>query len=102
MSMIIANDIPYADSTLDPLQSLEDSLAFASNDWAGSRAGAWIYGIVLGWENPDEPDDDDPPWTELHERFGWDGDTIDRLKALHAAFTDLRNFTPGADAPGGD
>ena len=61
-----------------PLESIDCTLAFASKDWAVDKNDAWIYGIVVGW--------DDEALLELKEKFGWTNSTVDRLKALHSKF----------------
>lgn len=71
-------------ATRNPFQSLSDAIAFSSADWGQARDMAWIYGIVLGWD--DEDDEDDGAMGELAIRFGWDASTVERLRALHAEF----------------
>lgn len=86
--VIVANDLPYTLPTTDPKQALEDTLAFAANDWAASRAEAWVYGIILGWEF-DNPEDGPQLREEFRQKFGWTGEQIARLEALHEAFEAL-------------
>lgn len=93
--VVIANDLPYSDRRTNPLRALQDTLAFASNDWSTSRATAWIYGIVLGWgcdENHEHDDDvcgGDGALEELTNRYGWTPEQIDHLRGLHARFAEL-------------
>lgn len=91
--MVLANDLPFTfGSTEDPLRALADTLATASNDWADSRAGAWIYGIVLGWDpDPEDLDDEDESsaMDQLALRFRWSDEQVARLRRLHAAFQQL-------------
>lgn len=87
MGMIFANDLPFRDEHLDPLRSIGDSLAFAADDWGDSRAKAWIYGIVLGWD--DEDGSESAAMDELAIRHRWDAATVARLRALHAAWKRL-------------
>ena len=91
--VIIANDLPYSLPTTDPKQALQDTIAFSANDWGESRAMAWVYGIVLGWDFDGDEDDDEDDGSELREefrqKFGWTGEQIARLEALHAAFERL-------------
>lgn len=65
----------------DPLASIERALAFASKDWSLDRRDAWIWGIVLGW-------DDALP--EVAAKHRWDAIEIERLQRLHAKWTELR------------
>ena len=76
----------------NPLTSLRESIVLAANDWSQSRAEAWVYGIVVGWDpDPDdEPDEDDGDvMGDLAERFGWSDAQVARLRRLHDAFRRL-------------
>lgn len=75
---IYLNDRPYSDGEEDPFRSLGDTLAFSVDDWGHTRAMAWVWGIILGW--------DDEAMAELAALFGWDEDTTARLNRLHTAF----------------
>jgi hypothetical protein len=80
--MIFTNDLPYRDKTEDPRKSLGNTLAFSVDDWGSSRAMAWVWGIVCGW--------DAEAMAELAVQFRWDADTTARLDRLHEAFEKLR------------
>jgi hypothetical protein len=72
------NDEPYRDGEEDPREALRTTLAFSADDWASSRAMAWVWGIVEGW--------DDESMTELAATYRWDKATKERLNRLHEAF----------------
>lgn len=76
--MIYANDLPYSSEETDPLTALHTTLAFAVDDWSETRAKAWIWGIVCGW--------DDESIAELAPKFRWSDDAIARLRRLHVRF----------------
>lgn len=78
MTTVFLNDLPYRDGQEDPGGSLRSTIAFSVDDWSESRAMAWVYGIVLGW--------DEDSLAELRPRFGWDEATTGRLRRLHEAF----------------
>jgi len=82
----IKNDTAGSESALSdllcPFDDLESVLALSPKDWSIDKNDAWIYGIVLGW--------DDDSLKELKNTFRWDADTVDRLKALHEAFVKLK------------
>lgn len=61
-----------------PKESLKNELAFDVRDWSECRRDAWIYGIVLGW--------DEKSFAELKVKFGWDDSEATRLKQLHSDF----------------
>jgi hypothetical protein len=75
---IILHDLTYADGEEDPFEALETTLAFSSDDWSTSRAKAWVWGIICGW--------DDASMAELAAKFGWDQEAVARLNRLHAKF----------------
>lgn len=79
--MVFANDLPYQGDDLDPLKALGDTLAFAVDDWGDTRAKAWVYGIVLGW--------DDEALKELAPSCRWTEEQVDRLRSLHERFVGL-------------
>jgi hypothetical protein len=58
--------------------SLESVLAFSSKDWSVSADDAWIYGIVLGWN--------EECLLEMSSLHGWSPETITKLKKLHNQF----------------
>lgn len=79
--VVMAHMIAQTDPTPKPLRSLGDAIAFDSGDWADmGRASAWIYGIVLGW---------DESMPDVAKKFGWDAAAQDRLVALHHQFAAL-------------
>ena len=84
--VIFANDLTYSNGQENPLESLKDALSFAVDDWGDSRAKAWVYGIVLGWDSDYDGED---AMGELAERFGWTPDQVARLRRLHARFIEL-------------
>lgn len=85
---IFANDLPYDDASLNPLDALSQTLCFASNDWGASRAEAWIYGIVVGWDNEDDPADT-AAMDELAGKYRWSPEQVERLRTLHTRFVAL-------------
>jgi hypothetical protein len=81
---VIANDLPYKATDLDPFRALHNALAFSSNDWGSARDFAWIYGIVCGWDDDDPEEESTMPM--MAAKFGWTEDQVARLRALHAEF----------------
>lgn len=57
------------------IDSLHSAIVFSSHDWSRDKRLAWVYGIIVGW--------DDDSFEELKERFGWSDKTIERLKKYH-------------------
>jgi hypothetical protein len=65
-------------ATEDFKESLNSCLVHHTRDWAGNKRDAWIWGIVVGW--------DEGSLAELSVDFGWDEETIERLGRLHKKF----------------
>lgn len=92
--IVFGNDLPYLDRDTDPLAALEQTMATAVDDWADSRAGAWLYGIVLGWDLDEEDEGEDPDegaMAAVAAKYGWTTDQVAHLRALHTRFAQLAN-----------
>lgn len=59
----------------NPFEALERTIAFDVSDWGADRRKAWIYGIVLGW-------DDEECFKEFKYNLGWSDENIEILKTL--------------------
>ena len=68
-------------STENPLESLRTAVVFSSKDYGACKRDAWVYGIVVGW--------DDDALEELSEKHRWDKETVKRLKRLRQAYIKL-------------
>lgn len=71
------------------LESMHDVIVFDARDWSLDRHDAWLYAILVGWE---QEDTDDP--TDIREpgvleqvaaRHGWSAATIARIRRMRAA-----------------
>jgi hypothetical protein len=71
-----------ANKTLDPLDSLECTIAFDVMDWSEGKRHAWIYGIVFGWDNKS--------FKEFEDKEYWGRPASKRLKKLHKNFLKLK------------
>lgn len=49
-----------------------------ARDWSINRADAWLYGIIIGWENDDplEGEKEDDALDEICEKHGFDKDIL--------------------------
>lgn len=83
---IMAHKIAQNTPTVDPIESLRDAIAYSSNDWGAARDFAWIYGIVLGWEDEDDLATGSGALREVADRFGWSPEKVGHLRRLHAEF----------------
>lgn len=70
-----------SDRSKCPLASLESVISFSAKDWSIERSDAWVYGVVLGW--------DDDSLKELSLKFRWNNEDVTRLKMLHRNFKGL-------------
>ena len=59
---------------MNPLDSIKNTMAFSSKDWSLCSDDAWIYGIVLGW---------DDALDFICETYQWNTETKARLVHLH-------------------
>jgi hypothetical protein len=72
-------------------------LATSARDWSTSHDLALIYGVILGWHNPDDPDDDGGALREIAELFTDGPGFIDRMQEHRATVRAL----DAASAPAG-
>lgn len=61
----------------DALESAGNCMAFHPRDWAADRRDAWLWGVVVGW--------DEESLAELAAKHGWPADEVERLRRLRAA-----------------
>jgi hypothetical protein len=75
----------------NPLDAIANCIAFGSKDWSLDKRDAWIYGIVLGWDNEDKDEDesDEDAMGELQSKFGWSDEDVERLRRLHVKYNEL-------------
>lgn len=66
--------------TTDPMRALYDAIVFNSRDFAASKFEAWIWGIVVGWD--DEDDDDTGAMDEIASQLGWTAAEVTQLRQL--------------------
>ncbi len=59
-------------------ESLHNCLAFSPKDYSLEKRDAFIYGIIVGW--------DDESLQELANKFRWGKKQVDELKQLNAEF----------------
>lgn len=68
----------------NPLENISCAIAFSPKDWSVESRDAWIYGIVLGW--------DDESLDELSKKHGWGLGDVERLKRLCLRFKELNEL----------
>ena len=62
----------------NPLESVRSCICFDSGDWGAEKRKAWIYGIVVGW-NEDS-------YKEFQKTFRWSDKDCARNKRLHSKY----------------
>lgn len=67
--------------TDNPIDSIVTTIATSPKDWGLEKRDAWVYGIVMGW--------DDASLVELQIRFRWNDATVRRLVRLNKKFETL-------------
>jgi hypothetical protein len=77
----------------NPLQALRESYCRSSKDMSESKFDAWVYGVVVGW--------DDKSYVELKVLHNWSDEMIAYQKLLHSNFNKCWNLFMGAksDSP---
>lgn len=81
--IVMAHAIPFTSAETDPFEAIRTLLATDSRDWSDDRGDAWLWGIVMGW------DDEDPECSAMElvaAKHGWDEQTVARLRVLHERF----------------
>lgn len=68
----------------DPFENLHRTLVTSSRNHSLDHRDAWIYGIIVGWE--DGEDDPDSALMEVADRHGWSLATVERLRDLRRNF----------------
>ena len=67
----------------EALDSVADSMNFSSRDWSLNHRDAWLYAVIVGW--------DDASLALLMKEHGWKPATVVRLKRLHRAVREERD-----------
>lgn len=62
----------------DVYESLYNTIVFDSADWSKTKRLAWIYGIIVGWNNES--------YEEIKDMWNWSDKTIARNKRLNKTF----------------
>jgi hypothetical protein len=62
----------------DSLESIKNCIVFSPRDWSLDKRDAWMYGIVVGWDNLSLYD--------LSIRHGWSVESVARLRQLRNEF----------------
>lgn len=63
----------------NPFESIHSVMVFDPRDWALNPKDAWIYGIVVRWDN-------EASYKELRQKHRWSVSTTERLKLLHEKY----------------
>lgn len=62
------------------LNSAADTMAMSSQDWSAAADFAWLYGILVGWD-----DEEAEVLPGLARKFRWSDDDVALLRRLRAA-----------------
>ena len=68
----------------NPLEYLEDVIAFDPKDWGEYSRDAIVFAVVLGW--------DDAAYAELQAKFKWRDSFVELLKAQHKEWEHIRTL----------
>lgn len=74
-------DIEQTDKLKEVIKSIASAISFSPYDWASHHRLAWIYGVIIGWDNDSIK--------ELKEKYDWTDETVERLKTYHKTISKL-------------
>lgn len=80
--------------SLDPMAALHDAIAFSSRDFAEDRFEAWIYGIVVGWDDEDDETGDGGAMDEVAAKVGWTTQQVATLRKLRTRWRHIESQAP--------
>lgn len=72
------------DAPTNPMQSIYESYTRQSFDMAERKFDAWMYGVVVGW--------DDESYDELKKKHNWSDSQIEYQKQMHQNFIKCWNL----------
>lgn len=86
--------VPHLRDLREALDSLEKLIVTSSKDWGGEREGAWLYGVLVGWDCYDDHEHDDQcggdaAMLEMAKDYQWPPGDIDRIRRYQAAVANL-------------
>jgi hypothetical protein len=67
----------------EALESVRDTMACDVRDWSRDRNDAWVFGILLGWEEALD---------EVAAKHRWKDEDVARLRAYRAAMARMRRL----------
>jgi len=80
------------DTALEAMESLQNTIASDVADWAADKRMAWIYAILMGW--------DDEAMDEVAKKHKWKSEDVARLRRYHQALAALRSIWLGESGQG--
>lgn len=93
----MVNDM-ITDELREALESAKRSIVFDSMDYGISKRHAWLYGILVGWDDEEEIGDKLDAMSELAEKFGWDDATVARLRRYRSAIKCVQDIPSPKEA----
>lgn len=73
--------------TTDPFESAHDTICLHARDWAADSRDAWLWGIIVGWEDGE----DESALLDVAAKHGWPAAEVDRLRDLRASFREAHS-----------
>lgn len=71
------------------LEHLKNIIIHSARDWSLKSSDAWIYGIIVGW--------DKEALKILKDKYGWNGEFIERIEELHRRFNEWMELEKKSD-----
>jgi len=73
----------------EALDSIRSTIAFDARDWSVDRRDAWLYAILVGW---------DDALDEVADKHGWDADSRTRLREYGKSVNEASELQGRIDA----
>ncbi len=73
-------------------ESIHNAIVFGSKDWAVYSKDAWIYGIVVGWDEDDGSESE--ATREICHRHKIKPEDLARMRSMHRVVTAAREALP--------
>ena len=78
---------------IDPLESIECTIAFDVRSWSDDRRSFWIHCIIFGIDNYFKYPENKEYFDNLVKEYHWDDKDIERLRLLHEKWLKLKEIS---------
>ncbi|MBW0275019.1 hypothetical protein ATM97_27850 [Nocardia sp. MH4] len=76
------------------MAALHDAIVFNSRDFAESKFEAWIYGIVVGWDDEGDEGESESAMDAVAAKVGWTAQEVAILRKLRTRWRHIESAAP--------